>query len=167
MHPLVSGIVEQTTLVPKRTINFPKAFPKRQWGFGIARWKYQNMIVERNKRIVGLREQGMSFNDISRELGISVGHVNMLYYKHCAKPTDEAVPDGMSVLTARHVKAMLGVWPSPATAEIISRQFTELLRRPRRRRAIVEVNNWLEALGHKWGMPAPSSPISFVADGNT
>lgn len=111
------------------------------------------MIVERNKRIVALRDQGWSFNDISRELGISVGHVNMLYYRNCHQPGDGEVPDGMSAVTAREVRALLGVWPSSETAEAVAILAMELLRKSRRRRTLGEVTQWLESRGLGWGAP--------------
>jgi len=111
------------------------------------------MAVERDKRIVALRDQGWTFNDISRDLGISVGYVNILYYQNCAKPGDEDVPDVMSVTTAREVKALLGVWPSPATAEEVARRAMDLFRMCRRRRTRGEVTQWLESQGLGWGAP--------------
>ncbi len=104
------------------------------------------MTVDRDKRIVALREQGWTFNDISQAVGLCVGRVNSLYYTHRAKPRDEAVPEGMSAITARDVAAALGVWPSTATAEIISRRLMELLRNCRKRKTIAEVSDWLEKL---------------------
>ena len=117
-----------------------------------------DMAVERDKRIVALRDQGWTFNDISRDLGISVGYVNILYYQNCAKPGDEDVPDVMSVTTAREVKALLGVWPSPATAEEVARRAMDLFRMCRRRRTRGEVTQWLESRGLGWGHPAGWKP---------
>ena len=105
------------------------------------------MINERHQRILALRAQGRTYAAISKELGIALGTVAGIYKQYAPQPGDQHVPDGMSLLTARDIERITGLWPCDKNAEQIARRAADILEDRRRKCTMLELGNWLRRLG--------------------
>jgi hypothetical protein len=103
------------------------------------------MTVERDKRIVALREQGRTHKEIAAAVGLDLERVVVICRSHAAA-TSCFLPDGVSLNTARDVERTIGLRPSIEKAPEISKRMMEVLNGTKRRKTIRELGAWLETL---------------------
>ena len=105
------------------------------------------MTIERDKRVVALREEGRTYDEIAKAVGLSRARVNTICRTLRPERDDPPIPEGLSVLTVRDTMSATGMWPSLETAPVIARRMPDILNRTHRRATIRELGAWLQALG--------------------
>ena len=104
------------------------------------------MNNETHRRILALRAQCLTYAAIARELGLPLGTVSGVCKEYSTLPGDQPVPEGMSLLTARDIERVTGLWPSEKNAVQISQCALDILGAHRRRSTMPELGNWLKKL---------------------
>jgi hypothetical protein len=103
------------------------------------------MTLERDKRVVALREEGRTHKEIAAAMGLGLERVVVICRSHAAAASC-FLPDGVSLNTARDVERTIGLWPSMETAPEIAKRMMEVLNGTKRRKTLRELGAWLETL---------------------
>jgi hypothetical protein len=104
------------------------------------------MNNETHQRILALRAQRLTYAVIAKELGLALGTVSGVCKEYSTLPSDQPVPEGMSLLTARDIERVTGLWLSEENAVKISKRALDILGAYRRRNTMPELGKWLKKL---------------------
>lgn len=105
------------------------------------------MSNETHERILALRAKKLTYAAIACELKLRVGTVAAVCKDYKPRPSDRPVPKGMSLLTARDIEQVTGLWPSDENSVQISKRAIDILNGRRRKSTMPELGRWLKNLG--------------------
>lgn len=111
-------------------------------------------LVERNQIIKQLRDDGLSYFQIGRRIGISSSQVGAVLHALAIEASYPPLPPEVSLKTAVLFQRSFGHWPADETAALLAVREHDWIKAPGiRLKNIEEIRAWLKRV-----LVAPNSP---------